>query len=300
MKIHCNVIRDLLPLYVEQLTSKESNQFIEEHLSGCEKCRQELSQLDDKKTAPNFESEELVPLAMMKKDISKRKRKSVMLITAVVFLIMFTLFSYLTKPIYCSYENSGIVVSENEKKEVYANFAGDITAYRMERYVSDNGKNIVELEVWTSVWDKILRKSTPSVLVATKETTAATIYFCDVTKSGTMEIVYGENPYPSGGVVALPRVALNYYLILAILLTVLTGVVWLLVRKNRRMNQIGRCIFFIPVSYILSVILLQNIGATFSISRDFIMNLIATIGIYGICILGWDCFKQYREDKTIY
>ena len=41
-KLSCEVIRDLLPLYVEDLTSNESNTLIEEHLSDCAACRDEL------------------------------------------------------------------------------------------------------------------------------------------------------------------------------------------------------------------------------------------------------------------
>ena len=35
----CEIIRDLLPLYIDGLTSKESNQEIEKHLKNCEECQ---------------------------------------------------------------------------------------------------------------------------------------------------------------------------------------------------------------------------------------------------------------------
>lgn len=37
--IDCNVIRDLLPLYIDNVCSKESAQLVKEHLSACDKCR---------------------------------------------------------------------------------------------------------------------------------------------------------------------------------------------------------------------------------------------------------------------
>lgn len=37
-KLKCAVVRDLLPNYIEKLTSEETNQDIEEHLSSCEPC----------------------------------------------------------------------------------------------------------------------------------------------------------------------------------------------------------------------------------------------------------------------
>lgn len=40
MKISCNVIRDLLPLYLDQVCSEESKDMIENHLAECEDCRE--------------------------------------------------------------------------------------------------------------------------------------------------------------------------------------------------------------------------------------------------------------------
>ena len=42
MKYKCNVIKDLLPLYIEKITSQDSNEIIEEHLKECEVARNTL------------------------------------------------------------------------------------------------------------------------------------------------------------------------------------------------------------------------------------------------------------------
>ena len=34
----CKIVQDLLPNYVENLTTKETNQFIENHLENCKDC----------------------------------------------------------------------------------------------------------------------------------------------------------------------------------------------------------------------------------------------------------------------
>ena len=38
MKLNCNVIRDLLPLYADQICSEESRGLVEEHLTDCSDC----------------------------------------------------------------------------------------------------------------------------------------------------------------------------------------------------------------------------------------------------------------------
>lgn len=39
-RIPCNVNKDLLPLYVDDVCSEESKSMVEEHLAGCEKCQE--------------------------------------------------------------------------------------------------------------------------------------------------------------------------------------------------------------------------------------------------------------------
>lgn len=39
----CAVVRDLLPSYIDKLTSEETNKAVEQHLEGCEDCRKVLS-----------------------------------------------------------------------------------------------------------------------------------------------------------------------------------------------------------------------------------------------------------------
>ena len=43
MKLDCEVIRDLLPLYAEHMASPASTALVEEHLQECEACRTRCS-----------------------------------------------------------------------------------------------------------------------------------------------------------------------------------------------------------------------------------------------------------------
>ncbi len=46
MKISCDIIRDLLPLYHDNVCSPDSCKLIAEHLDNCEKCKVELKKYD--------------------------------------------------------------------------------------------------------------------------------------------------------------------------------------------------------------------------------------------------------------
>lgn len=41
----CEIIWDLLPLYLEHMTSEETGMVIREHLDGCDACRQQYLQM---------------------------------------------------------------------------------------------------------------------------------------------------------------------------------------------------------------------------------------------------------------
>ncbi|WP_176222268.1 zf-HC2 domain-containing protein [Tuberibacillus sp. Marseille-P3662] len=45
MKKHCEIIEDLLPLYVDQVTNTETKMFVTDHLTECERCRQIKAEL---------------------------------------------------------------------------------------------------------------------------------------------------------------------------------------------------------------------------------------------------------------
>lgn len=45
MKNECEIVYDLLPNYIEHVTNETSNEFIENHISGCESCRRLYNEL---------------------------------------------------------------------------------------------------------------------------------------------------------------------------------------------------------------------------------------------------------------
>ena len=47
MKTECSVVRDLLPLYIEDMVSAETAQYVNEHLKNCDECQAELANLKE-------------------------------------------------------------------------------------------------------------------------------------------------------------------------------------------------------------------------------------------------------------
>ena len=91
MKNECSVVRDLLPLYLENMVSEETGAFIKEHLENCPECTAELEAMKagtkvekiGSEMQNNLETEVLKSM----KAIRKRFRKKAYCVAAVIAAI---------------------------------------------------------------------------------------------------------------------------------------------------------------------------------------------------------------------
>ena len=55
-EISCNIIRDILPLYVDEAVCEETKELVEEHLFTCEDCRKEAEMMKKSVVLPVHEN----------------------------------------------------------------------------------------------------------------------------------------------------------------------------------------------------------------------------------------------------
>ncbi len=84
MKLECDVIRDLLPLYAEKLASPASSALVEQHLAECPACRAELEQME-KPVPVQPEPQPDAPLRGIRKTLQK---KSIRIAAAAVLAVL--------------------------------------------------------------------------------------------------------------------------------------------------------------------------------------------------------------------
>lgn len=93
MKLSCEVIKDLLPLYYDKACSKESCSLIEEHLTQCPQCAGELQKFKLDLEKPSVSEGEVTAMkrisAAWKKDKKVAFTRGAMLISALAALICF-------------------------------------------------------------------------------------------------------------------------------------------------------------------------------------------------------------------
>ena len=87
MKITCNVIKDLLPLYVEKLTSDATNECIKNHLESCVECQKEYNRMIDN----NYKTDQ-TDISLFEdanKALKKQNKKTIIVSIILVFLAVF-------------------------------------------------------------------------------------------------------------------------------------------------------------------------------------------------------------------
>jgi hypothetical protein len=297
MKNECNIINDLLPLYIENLISEETRVFVDKHLESCTECKKSLT---DMKPLTNISSDfSATPLKNIKKKLLQKRIATIVLTATLVLAILIAVFSFLTAPQYLPLSDKLLAISEIENGTIIITFSSDVTGYRIHRYtLEDTEANIYSISAWNSIWDKyISSRGNQNAIIGTASDKASAIYY---SPNNSMEdvLIYGTDPYPAMGITPLPRKILTYYLILVALVSVVLLVLRGLLRNKATIKIWIERILPFPLSYILASFLIKGFAmSTYSSQRYFSIILIVTILLYIAALLGVQLYRSKKEDE---
>lgn len=109
----CGIVKDLLPLYAEDMASEESAAFVKTHLETCEDCRKAFEEM---KTP--VKAEPAAPLKTVRKAVKKRGLLIAGLIACLVAALLLGAFARLTKPIPVTSSDEAFDTAEIRRKSV--------------------------------------------------------------------------------------------------------------------------------------------------------------------------------------
>ena len=320
MKLPCAVTRDLLPLYAENMVEQETRILIEEHLEECADCRAKLSEMN----APSEEPVDTAkPLQNLKKQIRIKRFFAAALAALCVFVCVYTYFYRTTRMDYLPWQSDLIQSVEcktinpdqyfsndaltadseaavpaqtdstaSDEQSVDAlvlQVSGFVNGIKEEYVVEDNGTKTVLIQMFgtnsnsghqiTSCYEYTIYPAPDRLIYGFAE---------------PQELLWGD-PL-DGGVEVLPRLALAYYLMIAAGLTGLLGLLWFIFRRWNY-SWVIRQLFFAPLSYILSHILLKGLKtASFFMQEEFFSILLAALAIYALFTIAWQMFLTRRKE----
>ena len=91
MKNECNIVRDLLPLYIENMASPESAQFVEAHLSKCPECNKlyfSMTATNEENITDEDAQRKILPLRLVKRMLWKKTVTSIVAVVLSIALLI--------------------------------------------------------------------------------------------------------------------------------------------------------------------------------------------------------------------
>ena len=299
MKNECSIVRDLLPLYAEGMVSPETASFVEEHLKDCEHCRNEYERLKAPCAVPA--QNDAAPLLMLQKKMAAKRLRTIVLTAVFAVALLVSAFAVLDAPVYLPYTEELLAVEPVGENGLQITFDPSVTDFNYTVYQDPDGGNFYycDVEAWYSLWDRWFSggEELRTAVVFPAKPYPVTVMYCP--NDGTESIcVYGEAG--EGGSFALPRLALGYYLILAVLALAVLFAAWLVAKGRPRQRAWIERIMLYPVSYLISHGIVVGFRAiSYSLVRDFRLILFVSLLLYCGLLLAHSAWGLKKEIKEI-
>ncbi|MCR5229370.1 MAG: zf-HC2 domain-containing protein [Solobacterium sp.] len=289
MSKECEIIRDLLPLYAEGMTSEASNEFIEEHLKNCPECTELLKDMREVPQPEPLKEESELPLKVLSKTYRRKNRSLAVLIASIAASVLISLYAWFSAPRYLDY-SSAVESTQEISDGLQITFRDGVHHIGTSSYTDPDGMSCTDIECWTSTLDQLWHAETAEDTIIRSDR----IWYRSNNNDMNGDVqLYGPD---AGGSKTLRRLALNFYFAVSGGLTILLGGLGLLLRRGKA-GLILQKAAWIPLSWCLaSVIVERGIGAaTWSLIRDvsLIVILWITLSIFFLCL-----DQRLREKKS--
>ena len=166
MKWSCNIIRDLMPLYIDGACSEESKKIIEEHLKECEECRAYLSSMNEEnkiieRLSNEKEAQKIYSFKVVKKRILRKQIISgiiAILIVVSISIATITVLKNIHQTVEYKDNISVSMVDGSLVSRLYGSYYTNIKIKNVE--VNDDGtmSNYIFYCISNTVWDDISLK----------------------------------------------------------------------------------------------------------------------------------------------
>ena len=279
---NCNIIKDLLPLYKEDLLSEESKIFVEDHLKTCPECENLL------KDEIQIERKESKPLDFVEKRIKKESRYFTLAVVALLGSILIFIISYLHTPRHLEYE-----------KDLYKVYKGE-DFYTLEFSDKVSGIDYTDMEdtiyvdAYTTKYDEIFNKDRPKKSLTFHKDDLKMVLYQNHEKMPNMVIGHGEIHQT-----LLPRLIYGFYAKLSLIAFVTLSLAIFLIEKFRKKSislPIKTLLIGAPLSLFLGILSIKGLNtATYYPTTDFKYIAFLSLGIYLFLIF----ISLAREQKRM-
>ncbi len=299
MSNQCNLIKDILPLYVEDMVSADTQEFVNAHLEQCAECRAELERMRGSTKFVPIDTD-IVPLKRIKKDLFIKRMQTIFFTAIVACVVAIIAFGVLTSPAFFPYSDDLLNVVDNHSGEIIVTFDDRVTGYTCTKeFYEETGSEVYRLNAWTTTWDLYFsNRGNQNVVIPSNGESNIQIFFTQ--NNGSEDVlIYGENNNRPQAVITLPRqILLPYFLLAALALIVLACLRLILRNKNALVVWIDRIILF-PISYMAAQLCTKGINfTTYSSQRDFCLIMLVAILFYFALLTGKSLYQKKKASMN--
>ena len=264
---NCNIIKDLLPLYKENLLSDDSKIFVEDHLRTCPECEGLL------KDEIQIERKESKPLDFVEKRIKKETRYFTLAIIALLGSILIFIISYLNTPRHIEYEKGLYKVYRSD--EIYTVEFND----KVSGIDYTDTEDAIYLDAYSTKYDEIFNKRRLRKSLTFHKDNFKTVLYQNHDSMPNMVIGSGEVNQT-----LLPRLLLGFYARLSLIGFLGLGVLIFLIEKSRKKAislPIKTLLIGAPLSLFLAIIAIKGLNtSTYYPVTDFKYIAFLALGVY--------------------
>ena len=298
MSNKCNLIKDILPLYMEDMVSTDTKEFVNAHLEHCAECRAELERMrGPAKFVPDIDTD-IVPLKRIKKDLFIRRLQTIFFTAIIACAVVMIVFGVLTSPKFFPYSDDLLNVVDNHSGEIIVTFDDRVTGYTCTKEFYEETE-IYRINACTTTWDLYFsNRGNQNVVIPYNNDSNNQIFFTQ--NNGSEDVlIYGESDNLPQAVITLPRqILLPYFILAALALIVLAGLRFLLRNKKAIIVWMDRAIL-LPISYMAAQLCTKGINfTTYSSQRDFCIIALVAILLYLALLTGKSLYQEKRADKN--
>ena len=312
-RVNCEVIEDILPIYVENMASPSTRELVEEHLADCEACRQKEAKMHGDVQLPEDTGAGAKLLNKLSRQIYKKKVTAVAVTVLGMLLLCVLCMVHLNSPISIPYEAiaDSVEIGKNESGRLEVNITDNLGGqFVKEDSIDEDGVRTIYIHLYTTRLRQLQKMNAGSSRFqfmteesgASKEDAVGRVYYYPSEQTGEAVCIYENEAiagHRSGGVIVLPRLTQNYYMAFAVLFVLIGVVCCFIFRKQQRHFWIALKITLFPAAYaVCSVLVLQDKQILNGLGYYISGILIATIVLYAICYWLVE-YIRYRKGKDM-
>lgn len=295
MSNKCNLIKDILPLYVEDMVSMDTREFVSEHLEHCEKCHVEFERM--RKPADFIPDTDIVPLKRIRKDLFIKRLQTIFFTAILACAIVTVVFGILTSPKFFPYSDNLLNVIDSNAGNVIITFDEKVTGYScVKEFSNETETEVYRINAWTTTWDLYSsNRGKQNMVIPYEDETKIQIFFTQ--NDGSEDVlVYGLNDKTQEDVVTLPRQVLMPYFLLAFLSLIILAILRFFLRNKQAIIMWLDRIMLFPISYMAAQLCTKGLNfTTYSSQRDFCIIILVTILFYFAMLTGESLYKAKKR-----